>query len=192
MSEGSNSASKLDAGSIWPVFLCYRQSDGRRTAERLFSVLNGVMVPVESESAGEEPPRLDVYFDQAAPSISDWTMLHEPYLKRARAFILVCTPGAKLVEGPGDWVHREIDWWVQNRSEAPILIDALGQGERYVPTSILERWPNAQRINVIPEEWDQLSSDDLHASEQRTRARILGGITQSLSLIHISEPTRPY
>jgi hypothetical protein len=191
MAEGSIPGNEGGASTVWPIFLCYRQSDGRRTAERLFTLLHGTVMPVApGQSAGEAPPRLDVYFDQAAPGISDWTTLHQPYLKRARAFIVVCTPGAKLVETPVDWVHREIGWWIENRRQAPILIDALGQDERYVPTSIIERWPNAQRITLRLDEWDQLGANELHALEERTRMRILGGITQSAGNIYREELER--
>jgi hypothetical protein len=78
---------------VWPVFVCYRQTDGRRIAEWLFTLLNGVIVPQENDSndSARLAPRLDVYFDKAAPGVGDWTAVHEPYLKRARAFILVCT-----------------------------------------------------------------------------------------------------
>jgi WD40 repeat protein len=164
----------------WPVFICYRQSDGRNTAERLFALLHGLRIPRAAWSdVAENAPALDVYFDQAAPGVGDWTAVHEPYLKRARAFLVVCTPGAKLVEGPHDWVHREINWWLENRHEPPILIDALGEGERYVPAAIVEKWPNAQRIPVIVGEWAKLDETERHALEQRTQSRIVGGIAQS-------------
>jgi predicted NACHT family NTPase len=116
--------------------------------------------------------------------------VHEPYLKRARAFILVCTPGAKLIEGEKDWVHKEISWWIQNRQQAPILIDALGSGERYVPEAVLEKWPNAQRIEVILEEWSRLSPQQQQEVENRTVARVLGGVTQSAGAIYREELKR--
>jgi len=117
-------------------------------------------------------------------------VVHEPYLKRARAFILVCTPGARLVEGTGDWVHREIDWWIQNREQAPILIDALGTGERYVPDSVLKKWPNAQRIELILEEASTLSPQLQEEAERRTVARVLGGLTQSAGAVYREELKR--
>ena len=177
--------------NVWPIFICYRQSDGRQVAERLFSLLHDVIVPVNgTQEAADDPPRLDVYFDQAAPGVSDWTALHEPYLKRARAFIVVCTPGAKIEEGSDDWVHREIDWWLENRNEAPILIDALGEDARYVPTSIAKKFSNAQRIPIIVDEWEQLDADERRGTEERTRARIVGGITQSAGSIYKQELAR--
>ena len=177
---------------IWPVFICYRQTDGRRIAERLFALLSDVIVPQETytNDSARLAPRLDVYFDKAAPGVGDWTAVHEPYLKRARAFILVCTPGAKLIEGEKDWVHKEISWWIQNRQQAPILIDALGSGERYVPEAVLEKWPNAQRIEVILEEWSRLSPQQQQEVENRTVARVLGGVTQSAGAIYREELKR--
>jgi WD40 repeat protein len=177
---------------IWPVFICYRQTDGRRIAERLYTLLNGVIVPQETDTSDSArlAPRLDVYFDKAAPGVGDWTAVHEPYLKRARAFILVCTPGAKLIEGEKDWVHKEISWWIQNRQQAPILIDALGSGERYVPEAVLEKWPNAQRIEVILEEWSRLGPQQQEEVENRTVARVLGGVTQSAGAIYREELKR--
>lgn len=176
---------------IWPVFICYRQSDGRRVAERIFHLLNGILVPQDGTvDSSPVQARLDVYFDQTAPAVGDWTVVQEPYLKRARAFILVCTPGARLVEGTGDWVHREIDWWIQNREQAPILIDALGTGERYVPDSVLKRWPNAQRIEVVLEETSALSPQRQEEAEKRTVARVLGGLTQSAGAVYREELKR--
>ena len=191
MSDDDTIGTTQSRANRWPVFICYRQSDGRQVAERLFSLLHGEIVPVNADhSTGDDSPTLDVYFDQTAPGVSDWTALHEPYLTRARAFIVVCTPGAKIVEGDGDWVHREIGWWLAHREQAPILIDALHENDRYVPTSIAQRWPNAQRITLVPHEWDQLSVDELTATKLRTRARIIGGITQSAGNVYRQELAR--
>lgn len=177
-------------GSVakWPVFICYRQADGRRTAERLYRLLNAARIsdPATVAAAGQLPV-LDVYYDQAAPGISDWTELHEPYLKRARAMIVVCTPGARIDEGDGDWVHREIDWWIENRAMAPILIDPLGEEERYVPHRILERWPNAQRIRMVDAEWSSLAPEEAERVEERTRARIVGAIHYTGELVYREE-----
>ncbi len=164
----------------WPVFICYRQSDGRATAERLYSLLQGLSIPTPSQDTNvEEPSVLDIYYDQAAPGIGDWTELHEPYLKRARALIVVCTPGAKLDEGEKDWVHREINWWIASRSAAPILIDALGEEDRYIPGEIADRWPNTQRIKIIEAQWNSLTEEEQQPLRQRIQARILGAITYS-------------
>jgi hypothetical protein len=164
----------------WPIFICYRQSDGTLAAERIYSLLQHQSVPIEMETSdGRESPRLDVYFDQAAPGVGDWTSVHEPYLKRARAIIIICTPGAKLNEGSEDWVHREIDWWLEQREMSPILIDPLGEGTRYVPEGISSRWPNAQRIKLIEKDWDGLNTTEKSNLEKRVREQILGAIVPS-------------
>ncbi len=162
------------------AFICYRQSDGRATAKRLHALLQGQKVPVPAEgSDGLETPVLDIYFDLAAPGVGDWSEVHEPALKRSRALIVICTPGAKLHEGKDDWVHKELDWWLVNRTTPPILIDSLGEGPRYIPDCIASKWPNAQRIEIIENEWKALSSYELAAEQQRVCQQIIGAITYS-------------
>ena len=164
----------------WPIFICYRQSDGMAAAARLYALLHEQPMPMPQVADQQESvPQLDVYFDQAAPGVEDWTAIHEPYLKRARAIIVVCTPGAKLNEGEQDWVHREIDWWLEHREMAPILIDPLGEDLRYVPNSIAQKWPNAQRIKLIERDWEGLADDDRQALDDRVRAQCLGAIIPS-------------
>jgi hypothetical protein len=175
----------------WPIFICYRQSDGKSTAERLYSLLNDLSIPIPSSALTvKDPPVLDVYFDQAAPAVGDWTGIHEPYLKRARAFIVVCSPGAKIDEGNRDWVHREINWWLEHRGTAPILIDPLGEGTRYIPSAIADKWPNAQRIRMVQTEWDRLTGEELQSLQQRTQAQIVGGITFSGQTLYQDELAR--
>jgi hypothetical protein len=36
------------------------------------------------------------------PAVADWREIHRPYLEKARAFIVICTPGSNLIEGPED------------------------------------------------------------------------------------------
>lgn len=175
-----------DANTI-PVFICYRQIDGKDVATRVFELLAGQ--DFESSDLGCLF-KLDIYFDQRAPGIGDWTSLHEPYLKRSRAFILICTPGAKIDEGPDDWVHREIDWWLDNRGFAPILVDALGQGLRYVPNRVAEKWPKAQRIVLVDSEWRRLEGNDLANEQARVRAGLLGGIAPSAANMYREELAR--
>jgi hypothetical protein len=61
----------------------------------------------ETIGPGGERIRLDVYLDQTMPAVANWRALHGPYLEKARALIVVCSPGAKIDEGPKDWVHME-------------------------------------------------------------------------------------
>lgn len=164
----------------WSVFICYRQVDGLTAAARTYELLNEQVVPLTGETGHEDgSARLDVYFDQTAPGVEDWTAVHEPFLKRARAMIVICTPGAKLYDGPKDWVHREIGWWLENRQMAPILVDPLGASRPYVPDAIAKRWPNAQRIKLIETEWDDLSGDEHRALDEQVRGRFLGAIAPS-------------
>jgi hypothetical protein len=164
----------------WPVFICYRQSDGMATARRLYERLHGLSLPlVETSGEAAAPPELDVYFDQAAPGVEDWKSIHEPYLKRARAMLVICTPGAKLVEGDDDWVHAEINWWLENREVAPILVDPIGDATRYVPEAILAKYPDAQRIRIIENEWSRFTPDELKAANERLVAQLVGGIVPS-------------
>lgn len=164
----------------WPIFICYRQADGAVAAARIYTLLQDHAIPVPSKAGQKDSlPLLDVYFDQAAPGVEDWTAIHEPYLKRARAIIVICTPGAKLNEGQQDWVHREIDWWLGHREMAPILVDPLGEDIRYVPGSIASKWPNAQRIKLIERDWEGLSDDDRLALDERVKTQFLGAIIPS-------------
>ena len=168
-----------------PVFLCYRQADGKRTAEKLYSSLSEP--PEDGSLASSAFPPLDVYFDQTAPGIADWTEIHQPSLERAKAFIVVCTPGSKIDEGPDDWVYKEIRWWVGNRNTAPILIDALGEGTRYIPEPLAAKWPNAQRIELIAEEWEALEGPDLDRARSRIFSRVIGAITYSRDNVYRQE-----
>lgn len=172
----------------WPIFICYRQTDGKLAAARIFDLLNKQPVPLpDPPETDAEFPRLDVYFDQAAPGVEDWTAVHEPYLKRARAIIVICTPGSKLNEGEYDWVHREIGWWLDNRETAPILVDPLGEDLRYVPNSIATKWPNAQRIRLIESDWDGLSDDERRSLDDRIRMQFLGAIVPSGEVFYRQE-----
>lgn len=169
----------------WPIFICYRQADGKVAAARIFALLHERAVPTASDGTAE--PVLDVYFDQAAPGVGDFTTVHESFLKRARAMIIICTPGAKLHEGPDDWVQREIDWWLANREVPPILVDPLGADLRYVPDAIAKKWPNAQRIRLIEADWDRLPEADRVALDDRVRNQFLGAIVPSSDMFYRQE-----
>lgn len=162
-----------------PVFLCYRQADGHEAARQVYELLNGSTVDSIALGKNEvEPHQLDVYYDQTSAAQDDWTTIHEPYLKRARAMVLVCTPGSFINEGPDDWVYKELNWWLESGRSSPILIDALGSELRYVPKPIAERWPNAQRIKLVSDEWELLPSEELAREKERVKERILSGIAE--------------
>jgi hypothetical protein len=47
------------------------------------------------------------YLDQTMPAVADWREIHRPYLEKARAFIVICTPGSNIIDGRDDWVHMD-------------------------------------------------------------------------------------
>lgn len=174
----------------WPVFICYRQSDGKEVARRVFRLLNEHRISIHQPKNSKFSTAiytLDVYFDKVAPSVNDWTLIHEPYLKRSRALIIICTPGVKIYEGPDDWVYKEINWWLEHRDTSPIIVDALGQGTRYIPNIILETWPNVQRTEIIEKIWTELEDDKVSILEKEVREQLIGGIGPSAENIYQQE-----
>ena len=85
----------------WPVFLCYRRTDGRRSAEQLFRLLHGKQVELE----GRESVEPDVFLDSEMPAVADWRRFHGEALQASRALVLVCSPGARPDLGVHDWVY---------------------------------------------------------------------------------------
>src|SRR5262245_1780915 len=168
---------------LWPIFICYRQVDGLAAARRLHELLD------KHDVAGPhgETIELDVYLDQTMPAVADWREIHRPYLEKACALIVVCTPGAKIVDGPEDWVHKEINWWLAHRDPVPILVDPLRQGIRYVPTSIRERWSEIQRIPLVESEWSHLAPAELEQKASPLRRQIVGNILPSGAAIYDQE-----
>ena len=164
--------------NLWQVFLCYRRVDGNETALWLYKILQHRELP-GSLTDSNLPPKLQVYYDQAAPAVSDWHQVHKPALEQSRALIVICTPGLYVRLKGDDWVHEELDWWLTKREAAPILIDPTGEGNRWIPDPIKKRWPNAQRIDIDFEEWKRLSPTDRSLKEDLVVERILGGITAS-------------
>ncbi len=168
---------------LWPIFICYRRVDGAAVARRLHEMLDKLRI-VEPEN---QPIQLDVYLDETMPGVENWKELHRPYLEKARAIIVICTPGSKLNEGENDWVHLEIEWWLRQRDVAPILIDPLMEGLRYVPSQIIRRWPDIQRIALVEEEWKGLSGAELDEKVSAVRRQILGVILPSGAEIYAQE-----
>jgi hypothetical protein len=176
-------ATDVEPPQLWPIFICYRRVDGSAVARRLHEMLD------KWETTGPEgtPVQLDVYLDETMPGVADWHELHRPYLEKARALVLVCTPAARIDEGPEDWVHREIDWWLGHRVSAPILVDALKQGIRYVPEQVVRRWPDIQRIAVVEEEWRALSGAALEEKTAAVRRQVIGALLPSGAAIYAQE-----
>jgi WD40 repeat protein len=182
-SDAGATASAPTEPQLWPVFICYRQVDGLAAARRLHELIDKRTVT----GPKGEPIQLDVYLDQTMPAAADWREIHRPYLEKARALIVICTPGAKIIEGPDDWVHTEIKWWLAHRGTAPILVDPLGQGIRYVPTAIRDRWPESQRIRLVEAEWTHLPPAELEEKASALRRQIIGNILPSGAAIYEEE-----
>jgi WD40 repeat protein len=164
------------------TFICYRQSDGLAVAEWLFQRLHGREIRLGRSG---KTLQLDVYFDQDAPAIDDWHEYWEPKLKVCRALVLVCTRESATRRDGSDWVYAELDYWLEQKSAAPIVVDAVGDGGLYVPGIVTGRWPNAQRIVCTPQAW---SDDDTgERVEKRAIERILNGIRISEEGVYFEE-----
>ena len=160
------------------AFLCYRRNDGAWHAEWLNNHLNNVEY---RESEGRSC-HLRLYYDKTAPGVANWKQIHFPSLQTSHALILICTPGiAKDLSkhDQPDWVYEELRWWTQNRRTAPIVIDATGEGDRWLPEMITRRWPDINRIDVRREDAEAaaLKADSVFA--ERIQQRIIGSIQQS-------------
>src|SRR5262245_24771694 len=168
---------------LWPIFICYRRVDGGTAARRLHEMLDKWQTP----GPEGQTIQIDAYLDETMPGIADWKAMHRPYLERSRAMVVVCTPGARIDEGPDDWVHLEINWWLDHRDTAPILVDPLKEGLRYVPLRIAQRWPDIQRIPLVEEEWSRLSGASLQEKTEAVRRLIIGAILPSGAAIYAKE-----
>lgn len=159
------------------VFLCYRRKDGAWHAAWLYRHLKDAPFL----DASGKTCHIRVYYDQTAPGVSDWKKLHFPSLQTSQAMILVCTPGIAADfsrRGQPDWVYEELRWWSGHRDTAPIVVDATGEGDRWLPRLITRKWPDINRID--------LNKDDAAAAEGtdvdfalRIRERIIGAIRES-------------
>ena len=156
-----------------PVFLAYRKADGLAHAELLFEKLSGTPLPqLAAPGAADEPPVLEVFFDQRNPPGKDFRDYNEPALAKARAFLLVVTPGAAARLDRTDWLYEEIDWWLRrHRGVAPLVIDTTGEPERWVPRTIRKQW---ERLQSVP-----FSLDDADVRHHGSFARIIDGIVKS-------------
>ena len=173
-----------------PIFICFRQDDGKVTAERIYHLLSDQPVPSPSDTVSEtEPSHFDIHFERAIPDDSDWGAVHESQLGLSRTLIVVCSPGIKHPVDDDDWAHRDIEWWLENRDQAPILVDPLGTELRWVPQSIVEKWPDIQPIRMIEDEWEGLTAAELSSLEGRTREQLLDAIVSDVEA-HEAEQSR--
>jgi formylglycine-generating enzyme required for sulfatase activity len=160
------------------VFLCYRRNDGAWYAEWLNEHLSGA----EFTDSGGSRCRIRTYYDKIAPGVADWKSLHFPSLQASQALVLVCTPGiAKDLSKRGhpDWVYEELRWWIRNRLTSPIVIDATGEGDRWLPEIIVQKWPNLNRIDVDKRQAEAAVTTGDAGFADRVRERIIGAIRQS-------------
>ncbi len=103
---------------------------------------------------------------------------------------MVCSPGAKHKLGQNDWVYRELEWWIENRNTAPIIIDSTGEGERWIPNELFKRWPKAQQVVVRPREWENSSEREREKEEKNAVTRIVEGICISERHVHYEDLER--
>jgi len=101
----------------WPVFICYRQSDGASVAQWIYERPNGREIP--DEQMGR--PKLDVYWDRAAPAVGDWRTVHFPYLQRALRL-------SSSMPSALEYRARVYGWWknVRRRELEDSLENELG------------------------------------------------------------------
>ena len=160
------------------VFLCYRRNDGAWYAEWL----NEHLSEAEFTDSGGSRCRIRTYYDKTAPGVADWKSLHFPSLQASQALVLVCTPGiAKDLSKRGhpDWVYEELRWWIQNRLTSPIVIDATGEGDRWLPEIIVRKWPNLNRIDIDKRQAEAAVTIGDAGFADRVRERVIGAIRQS-------------
>lgn len=170
-----------------PVFLCYRHADAREHARWIYGCLQGAHVTLDGERR-----TLEIYFDQAAPAVGDWHAVHGVHLERAKAMIVVVTPGLRSdfrSEGESDWVQHELDWWVRHRTAAPIVFDTTGD-ERFVPPQLRRRWPNVQRIETDLNELSRLPDAERSDRQRMIVQRVLEGIEQSQATVVAQDVAR--
>jgi hypothetical protein len=182
-SNGSEIATASTDAREVRVFLCYRRGDGFWHAEWLYRHLNGVVF----RDTNDKPSRVRLYYDKVGPGVDDWTRYHFPSLQESQAMIFVCTPGTAIdfsrprekgqVPQP-DWLYEELRWWSGVRSHAPIVIDATGEGTRWLPTLINRKWPNINRIDLVRETAEAAEDTDASFSS-RICARIIDTVRLS-------------
>lgn len=129
------------------VFICYRRNDGAAHADWADRALDG-WTYIDGRGA---PCRISTYFDRTAPGVEDWKQHHFPSLQAAHALLVICTPGiSKDLTRPDhpDWVYEELGWWVRHREHPPIVVDTTGEGVRWVPELISQRWPGLNLLSL--------------------------------------------
>lgn len=156
-----------EATATIKVFLCYRRVDGQAAADCLFDLLN----QYQFTDRNGRRCKLALYFDVAAPGVSNWRAFHGPSLRESEALILVATPAAHVDRsrlGKPDFVYRELRWWIDNRG-SPIVVCPAGIGSEWLPPMISQRWRNLNRLELDV----ALAEDPSSGHLERLRARIV-------------------
>jgi serralysin len=153
------------------IFICYRRTDGKKAARWLYDRLRVQTFPHEGHAA--QP--LELYVDIETPHVGDWTDVHQQALTNATALLLVVTPGVFSSLGPGDWVQKELTWWLRNRTSSPILVETTGEGDRWIPPTIKARWPLTQRIELDLPALDSMLEAERAEESNRIIRRIVDG-----------------
>lgn len=183
-------STKLESLSEIPVFLCYRRIDGKEEARRVFNLIENQLIKIDES---HKVP-VKVFFDLKLDAVSDWTKHHKPALERARSMIVIITPGItpdlSEREHP-DWVHMEIKWWIENRKGIdPILIDCTGEGNRFLPAFVKEKWKNVNLVRLDLDTLNQLPEVSKQEEEKTFANRILGGIREREGLVRYRDLER--
>lgn len=164
----------------FPIFISYRQTDGSDLARWLHDKLCGRTLPPTGEFL-TAPATLSVYLDQTASATSDWKQLLEQELKRTQILTIVCSPGALYeFNDREDWFYHELNWWLNNRTTAPVLVAKSGLEPFWVPKIIRERWSDIQIVYVPPELFSPLASGEQEAAVNAIVQSILSGIVERL------------
>ena len=83
---------------------------------------------------------------------------------------MIVTPGAATRTGDGDWLYKEIDWWLANRpGVAPIVLNTVpSDNERWFPEPVHAMWRN---LNWLP-----LSDDPQKNQMENVFDRVTDGV----------------
>ena len=166
----------------WPIFIAYRDDDGRKHAEWLFRNLNRSPVPVTTSDASG-PPVIDPFFDKNNPPTDDFTKYNQPNLERALALILVCTFGAAQPRLPTlvkTGCTAKSTGGSADAGASPLLIRASGKSP-YVPLEIHRKWPLAQWVELDLDSLEALSDAERNEQAEQIVRPIRRGIADSRS-----------
>ena len=191
MSTLQRSGQESGSPKTCPIFIAYRDDDGREHAEWLFRHLSGRAVPLTASDASG-PPVVDAFFDKNNPPSDDFLKYNQPNLE-ARWGLFLSAPMAQLDrKAPHlgeDWLYREIDWWLRKRGTSPLLIRASSKSP-YIPLEIQRKWPKAQWVELDLHALKAASDEERNERAERIIGRVLRGIADSRSGVVYEELQR--